>query len=32
MAQATFMGKIERGFDFRFNDLFGKREQRILLK
>jgi hypothetical protein len=32
MAQATFIGKIERGFDFRFNDLFGKRQQRILLK
>jgi hypothetical protein len=32
LAQATFIRRIERGFDFRFNHLFGAREQRRLLK
>ena len=32
MRQATFIGRIERGFNFRFNHLFGARKQRRLLK
>jgi hypothetical protein len=32
LALATFIGRTERGFDFRFNHLFGAREQRSLLK
>jgi len=32
MRQATFIGRIERGFNFRFNHLFGAREQLRLLK
>jgi hypothetical protein len=29
---ATFIGRIERGFDLPFNHLFGARKQRRLLK
>ena len=32
LALATFIGRTERGFNFRFNHLFGAREQRSLLK
>ena len=32
LALATFIGRTERGFDFRFKHLFGAREQRRSVK